>query len=54
MGRYSALARLIGKGRALQMFVAAEKVGADQALRIGLVDTIATDPVAEAIRRIAQ
>ncbi len=48
------LPRLIGKGRALQMFVAAEKVSADQALRIGLVDTIATDPVAEAIRRIAQ
>jgi enoyl-CoA hydratase/carnithine racemase len=46
------LPRLIGKGRALQMFVAAEKVDAVQALRIGLVDAIADDPVAEAVRRL--
>ena len=46
------LPRLIGKGRALEMFVAAEKVNAAQALRIGLVDAIAADPVAEAVRRI--
>ena len=48
------LPRLIGKGRALEMFVAAEKVTAAQALRIGLVDAIAADPVAEAVRRIRQ
>jgi enoyl-CoA hydratase/carnithine racemase len=48
------LPRLIGKGRALEMFVAAEKVTAAQALRIGLVDAIAADPVAEAVRRICQ
>jgi enoyl-CoA hydratase/carnithine racemase len=46
------LPRLIGKGRALEMFVAAEKVSAQQALRLGLVDAIAADPVVEAVRRI--
>ena len=46
------LPRLIGKGRALEMFVAAEKIGAPQALRIGLLDAIAEDPVAEALQRI--
>jgi enoyl-CoA hydratase/carnithine racemase len=45
------LPRLIGKGRALEMFVAAEKVTATQALQMGLVDAIAQDPVAEALRR---
>ena len=44
------LPRLIGKGRALELFVAAEKVHAARALQIGLVDAIAADPVAEAIR----
>lgn len=44
------LPRLIGKGRALEMFVAAEKVDARRALRIGLLDAIAENPVAEAIR----
>ena len=34
------------------MFVAAEKVSASNALSIGLVDAVAEDPVAEAIRRI--
>ena len=48
------LPRLIGKGRALEMFVAAEKVSATQALRIGLIDCISEDPVAEAIRRSAR
>src|ERR1700733_11024619 len=48
------LPRLIGKGRALKMFVAAEKITASQALRLGLVDAIAADPVGEALHRIAQ
>ncbi len=43
------LPRLIGKGRALQMFLAAEKVHAPQALRIGLVDAIADDPLKAAL-----
>ena len=46
------LPRLIGKARALQMFVAAEKISARHALQIGLIDGIANDPVAETIRRI--
>ena len=46
------LPRLIGIGRAMEMFVAAEKVSAPQALRIGLVEAIAADPLAEAVGRI--
>lgn len=46
------LPRLIGKGRALQMFVAAEKITAHHALGLGLIDAIALDPVAEAVQRI--
>jgi len=46
------LPRLIGKGRALEIFVAAEKIGAAEALQIGLVDAIADDPEADAIRRV--
>ncbi len=43
------LPRLVGKSHALQMFVAAEKVSAQQALRIGLVDAVAEDPIAWAV-----
>src|SRR6185312_12827580 len=43
------LPRLIGKPRALQMFLLAEKVHAQEALRIGLVDEVAYSPVARAI-----
>lgn len=46
------LPRLIGKGRALELFVAAEKVSAARALEVGLVDAIADDPVAEALRQL--
>ena len=44
------LPRLIGKGRALELFIAAEKISATRAFEIGMVDTIADDPVAEALR----
>jgi enoyl-CoA hydratase len=37
------LPRLIGKTRSLQMFLLAEMIGADEALKIGLVDKIAED-----------
>lgn len=47
------LPRLIGKGRALEMFVAAEKVHAQRALQIGLIDEICEDPVAGAIHRLS-
>src|SRR6185437_12695389 len=39
------LPRLIGRGRALQMFLAAEKLDAQHALQIGLADAIADDPI---------
>jgi len=45
------LPRLVGKAKGLEMLVAAEKLHAAEALRIGLVDAIAEDPVMEAARR---
>ena len=38
------LPRLIGKGRAMQVFVAAEKMTATQALEAGLVEAVTDDP----------
>jgi enoyl-CoA hydratase/carnithine racemase len=46
------LPRLIGKGRAMELFAAAERIHADPALQIGLVNAIATDPIAEAVRQL--
>lgn len=46
------LPRLIGRGRALQMFVAAEKIHAQEALRIGIVNEIAADPTATGLQRL--
>jgi enoyl-CoA hydratase/carnithine racemase len=46
------LPRLLGKAQALQMFVAAERVDAAAALRSGLLDALADDPVANAIQRV--
>ena len=46
------LPRVIGKAVALQLFVAAEKITAPQALAIGLVEAVADDPLAEALLRI--
>jgi enoyl-CoA hydratase len=46
------LPRLIGKSRALELFIAAEKLSAARALEIGMVDAIADDPVAEALRQL--
>src|SRR5437868_13272503 len=45
------LPRIVGKAKALEMFVAAEKLHAVEALRIGLVDALMEDPVREAVRR---
>jgi len=47
------LPRIIGKSFALQMFICAASVDAARALEIGLVDSSAPDPVAEAVRRIS-
>jgi enoyl-CoA hydratase/carnithine racemase len=46
------LPRLIGKGRALELFIAAEKISAARALEIGMADAIAEDPVSEALRQL--
>jgi enoyl-CoA hydratase/carnithine racemase len=43
------LPRLIGKARAMQMFLLAEMVKADEALGVGLVDKIAEDPISKAM-----
>jgi len=43
------LPRLVGKARALQMFLAAEKLHANEALRYGLVDAVADDPLSVAL-----
>ena len=48
------LPRVIGKARALQMFVAAEKLGALEALRIGLVTEIHDDPVRASLKRLTR
>jgi len=45
------LPRLIGKARALQMFVCAEKLHAAEALSIGLLDSVMDDPVSSCITR---
>lgn len=44
------LPRLVGKARALQMFLAAEKLHAAQALQAGLVDAIVEEPLAAALQ----
>jgi enoyl-CoA hydratase/carnithine racemase len=43
------LPQLVGKARALQMFVAAEKLHASEALHHGLIDAISEDPIAAAL-----
>lgn len=52
-GGTQGLPRFIGKGRALEILVAAEKISADRALRMGLVEAVANDPVAEALHRLS-
>jgi enoyl-CoA hydratase/carnithine racemase len=44
------LPRLVGKARALQMFLATEKLHAPQALQYGLVEAIVDDPLAAALQ----
>ena len=44
------LPRLVGTARALEFFLTARRVKAEEALRIGLVDRVADDPVDEALK----
>jgi enoyl-CoA hydratase len=47
------LPRLVGKARALQMLVAAEKLTAARAREFGLVDEVAADPIGRSLQRLA-
>lgn len=47
------LPRLVGKAKALEMFIAAEKIHAKEALRIGLVDAIVEDPVQASVQMLS-
>jgi enoyl-CoA hydratase len=44
------LPRLIGEAKALEMFLTAKRVDADEALRIGLIDEIAENPLELALQ----
>ena len=46
------LPRLIGEAAALEMFLTARKVDAREALRIGLINRVADDPLAAALENI--
>ncbi len=46
------LPRLVGKARALQMMIEAEKLHAREALRIGLVNLLADDPIRAALEQL--
>jgi enoyl-CoA hydratase/carnithine racemase len=48
------LAGLLGRGRALEMFATAEKLGAAEALNLGLVGEITANPLARCVEQIAQ
>ena len=44
------LPRLIGKGKALELFIAAERISATRAVEFGLVNSLAQDPIDQALR----
>ncbi len=46
------LPRLIGKAKALEMFAAAEKIHAAEALRIGLIDAVDANPIGAALQHL--
>jgi enoyl-CoA hydratase/carnithine racemase len=48
------LPRLLGKAKAMEMFLTAEQIRAAEALRIGLVDLVAADPVEEAAQQLVK
>ncbi len=43
------LPRLVGEAKALEMFLTAKRVEASEALRIGLIDKVAENPLADSI-----
>ena len=46
------LPRLVGKARALEIFVTAEKIHAKQALCYGLIESVDDDPITAALQRL--
>jgi enoyl-CoA hydratase len=48
-GGTARLARTVGRARALELFATGRRIDAAEALEIGLVDTVADDPVASAL-----
>ncbi len=48
------LTRLIGEAAALEMFLTAKRVSAAEALKIGLIDNISTNPLESALELLAE
>jgi enoyl-CoA hydratase len=48
------LSRLVGRAHALGLLTRAERVSSQEALRLGLVDDVARDPVEEGLLRLAK
>ena len=48
------LPRLIGQAAALEMFFTAKRVSAEEALKIGLIDRISTNPLETALELLAE
>ena len=46
------LPRLMGKARALELLICAEKLSGRRALEIGMIDALPEDPVSEALRQL--
>lgn len=47
------LPRLVGEARALELFLTAKRIDANEALRIGLIDSIEDDPLAFSLANFA-
>jgi enoyl-CoA hydratase/carnithine racemase len=47
------LPRLVGEAKALEMFMTAKRVAANEALKIGLIDKISENPLAETLANYA-
>ncbi len=48
------LPRLVGKKNALEMFITAKRIDANEALRIGLIDEISKNPLAKVLEEFGQ
>lgn len=48
------LPRLVGEAKALEMFLTAKRVSAEEALQINLIDEIAENPLESAIKKVSR